>query len=192
MSLLATSAFMRSNGIDLPEKLSRTNLIQDNDFSDTCHLFILAREYDTVSSRQDAYECTFSSRRLAMDRRNAFSLLTGTALCSAFTQEAKAVQPESTPDHVKWVLQILERMERVKPGMTRSALSAVFSTEGGVSTALQSTFVSRACPYFKVDVTFRAVGRSDKDQQGRGTKIEDPHDEILSISRPYLAYMVVD
>ena len=126
------------------------------------------------------------------DRRNAFSLLTGTALCSAFTQEAKAVQPESTPDHVKWVLQILERMERVKPGMTRSALSAVFSTEGGVSTALQSTFVSRACPYFKVDVTFRAVGRSDKDQQGRGTKIEDPHDEILSISRPYLAYMVVD
>jgi len=127
-----------------------------------------------------------------MDRRNAFSLLTGTALCSAFTKQTKAVQPESTPDHVKWVLQILERTERVKPGMTRSALLTVFSTEGGISTALQGTFVSRDCPYFKVDVTFKVVGRSDKDQQGRGTKVEDPHDEVLSISRPYLAYMVVD
>jgi hypothetical protein len=83
-------------------------------------------------------------------------------------------------------------MKRVKPGMTRSDLLSVFAMEGGLSFGLQRTFVSQDCPYFKVDVTFRAVGRPDRDQEGRVTLIEDPRDEILSMSRPYLAYAVAD
>jgi hypothetical protein len=48
--------------------------------------------------------------------------------------------------------------------------------EGGLSTGLQRTFVSRDCRYFKVDVEFRAVGRPDRPR-------EDSWDIILKISR---------
>jgi hypothetical protein len=47
-------------------------------------------------------------------------------------------------------------METIKPGMTREELLKVFATEGGLSTGLNRTFVSRDCPYFKVDVEFEA------------------------------------
>jgi hypothetical protein len=133
-----------------------------------------------------------SLQRYSMDRRSALSVLTGTTLGAILIQKARAVQPASKSDHIGWVLQVLERINRVKPGMTRSDVLSVFSMEGGLSTGLQRTFVSQDCPYFKVDVAFRAVGWSDRDQEGRVTLIEDPRDEIVSISRPYLAYGVAD
>lgn len=57
--------------------------------------------------------------------------------------------------------------------MTRADLLKVFTTEGGISTGLHRTYVSRDCPFFKVDVDFRAVGRPDRDGEGRVTLIED-------------------
>jgi hypothetical protein len=45
-------------------------------------------------------------------------------------------------------------METIKTGMTRSTLLTVFTTEGGLSTVSHRTYVSRECPYFKVDVEF--------------------------------------
>jgi hypothetical protein len=57
---------------------------------------------------------------------------------------------------------------------------------------LQRTFVSRDCGYFKVDVKFRAVGGPDRDSDGRVTDIEDPRDEIVEISRPYLGFSIMD
>ena len=76
--------------------------------------------------------------------------------------------------------------------MARADLLKVFTVEGGLSTGLQRTFVSQQCPCFKVDVTSRAVGRPEKDQDGRVTLIEDQRDEIVSISKPYLAFSVLD
>jgi hypothetical protein len=76
--------------------------------------------------------------------------------------------------------------------MSRETLLRVFTTEGGLSTGLQRTFVSRDCPYFKVDVQFKAVGRSDRDSQGRVTLREDPRDLIVEISRPYVAFSIMD
>ena len=93
--------------------------------------------------------------------------------------------------HVAWVVKELKRMEAVKVGMTREDLLAVFTTEGGLSTGLQRTFVSRECEYFKVDVEFRAVGRPDRDQEGRVTVIEDGRDIIVKISRPYLQFSIL-
>ncbi|MEI9974358.1 MAG: hypothetical protein WDO73_21310 [Ignavibacteriota bacterium] len=66
-------------------------------------------------------------------------------------------------------------------GMTRHALLTVFAREGGLSTGLRRTFVSRDCPYFKVDVDFKAVGRPDRDRQGRVTLVEDDRDLIVKI-----------
>jgi hypothetical protein len=83
-------------------------------------------------------------------------------------------------------------MQKIKPGMTREAVLTLFTTEGGLSTGLQRTFVSRDCPYFKVDAEFQAVGRPSRDSEGRITLVEDRHDIIVKISRPYLGFLIAD
>jgi hypothetical protein len=127
-----------------------------------------------------------------VDRRTALSVMTSVVVGGGLLQDAGAVPPATKCDHIAWVSRVLERMKGVKRGMKRSDLLSVFTTEGGLSTGLQRTFVSQECPYFKVDVTFRAVGRPDKDREGRVTLTEGPLDEILSISPPYIAYSVTD
>jgi hypothetical protein len=91
-----------------------------------------------------------------------------------------------------WVAGVLKRLETIHPGMTRKTLLTVFETEGGLSTGLQRTFVSQDCPYFKVNVEFQAVGRPEKDVEGRVTLVEGKEDIILRISTPYLQFSVVD
>lgn len=95
-------------------------------------------------------------------------------------------------DHVAWVAEALKRMQTIKLGMTRTDLLKVFTTEGGTFTGLRRTFVSRDCPYFKVDVEFEAVGRPSRDAQGRVTIIEGGEDKIVKISKPYLQFSIVD
>jgi len=101
-------------------------------------------------------------------------------------------QEPCAQDHEAWVTRALEKMETVKPGMTRRDLLAVFTTEGGLSTGLHRTFVSRACRYFKVDVDFKAVGRPNRDKDGRVTLDEDSRDIIANVSRPYLQFSIGD
>jgi hypothetical protein len=101
-------------------------------------------------------------------------------------------QARSSVDHVSWVAEVLRRIETIKPGMTREDLLKVFTTEGGLSTGLQRTFVSRDCPYFKIDVQFKAVGRPSRDGNGRVTLEEGSQDLIVQISRPYLQFGISD
>ena len=86
----------------------------------------------------------------------------------------------------EWVVKVLTRIKSVKTGMTRKALLTLFTTEGGLSTGLQRTYVSRECPYFKVDVEFKAVGRPSRDEEGRVTLVEGDDDVIVRLSVPYL------
>jgi hypothetical protein len=102
----------------------------------------------------------------------------------------QAVRQTPSREHVEWVAQALKRMQTIKPGMTRRDLLEVFTTEGGLSTGLQRTFVNRDCPYFKVDVEFEAVGRPNRDADGRVTLVEGSQDVIVNISRPYLEFSV--
>jgi hypothetical protein len=83
-------------------------------------------------------------------------------------------------------------MEKVKVGMTRADLSKVFTKEGGLSTALNRTYVYRECPYIKVDVEFEPVGRPARDAEGRVTRIEADSDVIKKISKPYLEWSIAD
>jgi len=76
--------------------------------------------------------------------------------------------------------------------MTRKQLLKVFAEEGGLSTRLQRTYVSQECPYFKIDVEFKAVGRPNRDEEGRVTVVEDDRDIIAKVSRPYLQFSIVD
>ena len=127
-----------------------------------------------------------------MNRRNALSLFAGVAISSVSPDCPSSAQGVTEDEQVKWVGKALERMEHVKPGMKRVELLSVFTTEGGLSTGLQRTYVSRDCRYFKVDVTFRAVGRPGSGGDGRVTLAEDPRDEIVSMSRPYLEFSILD
>jgi hypothetical protein len=118
-----------------------------------------------------------------IDRRTALTaFLAGTGI---------AVQAQS-PEQTTWVANVLKRMMTIETGMTRETLRTIFTTEGGLSTGLQRTYVSQDCPYFKVDVEFDAVGRPNRDGEGRVTLIEDPRDRIVKISRPYLQFSIRD
>lgn len=116
--------------------------------------------------------------------------LLSTAFVSGRAQPPE--QPMPNPDRVTWVAQCLQHIGSIKSGMTREQLLTVFTVEGGISTGLQRTFVSQDCPYFKVDVTFRAVGRPERDSDGRVTLVEDSGDIIVSISRPYLQLGILE
>ena len=111
---------------------------------------------------------------------------------SAFVRPARSSQERTTQDHIAWVHHTLKRMETIKPGMTRFDLLKVFRTEGGLSTGLRRTFVSQDCPYFKVDVEFKAVARPESDNAGFVTLPEDNRDIIVKISKPYLQFTIAD
>ena len=119
-------------------------------------------------------------------------------LCVSFSRidgNFSKVQPSTdhtSEEHNVWVAQSLNRMESVKPGMTRAELMKIFTVEGGESTGLQRTYVYRDCPYFKVDVEFTPVGRPARDADGRVTLVESDSDIIKSTSRPYLDWSVSD
>jgi hypothetical protein len=103
-----------------------------------------------------------------------------------------AQSPQKPPGQTEWIADILKEMQKIKVGMTRADLLKVFTTEGGLSTGLNRTYVYRECSYIKVDVEFEPVGRSARDSDGRVTLVEANEDVIKKISKPYLEWMVVD
>ena len=129
-----------------------------------------------------------------MQRRSVFVLLASAAVGGAniLPASANGERGQVSQAHVAWVAEVLKRMQTIKPDMTRKNLLTVFTIEGGLATGLQRTFVSRDCPYFKIDVEFRAVGRPARDENGRVTQVEGDDDIILKISRPYLQFSVMD
>jgi hypothetical protein len=103
-------------------------------------------------------------------------------LAIAIIAIAQTTRPQASPDHTVWVADVLKRMQSIQPGMTRATLLTVFTTEGGLSTRLHRTYVSRDCRYFKVDVEFQAANAQATDGEA----------VILKISRPYLQFTIAD
>ena len=105
----------------------------------------------------------------------------------AYAQEGEGAQPPQSPEsHSDWVLKNMKRMESVKVGMTRGDLLKVFREEAGISSRQRRTYVYRACPYFKVDVEFQAIGVLEDGVP------ESEDDQIVELSKPYLDYRVAD
>ena len=86
----------------------------------------------------------------------------------------------------KWIVKVLREIIKIEPGMRRKDLLEVFTTEGGLSTRTQRTYVHIECPYIKVNVRFKAAV-DDGDSLN-----EDPDDIIESVSQPYLTWSVMD
>jgi hypothetical protein len=125
-------------------------------------------------------------------RFTSLVLAVGVAIAGSPVSGAGGQQTSGGTDHIDWVAGALTRMQTIKPGMTRKELLVVFTTEGGLSTPLKRTFVSRDCPYFKVDVELKAIGRPARDAAGRVTMVEGDRDRIVKISRPYLQFSIMD
>lgn len=83
-------------------------------------------------------------------------------------------------------------MQTIEPEMNRKQLLRVFTTEGGISTAMRRTFVSRDCPYFKVNVTFRRAAESSGGSEHPDWLKEMDDDVITTISGPYLQFSIMD
>ena len=103
-----------------------------------------------------------------------------------------SAQPARADVCAKPIGDVLTEIESIKVGMNRGQLLLVFTTEGGLSTPLQRTYVYRGCPVIKVDVEFQIVGRPERDSTGRVTVVEVDEDLIRKISRPYLAWSIMD
>lgn len=106
-----------------------------------------------------------------------------TAFLVAFAGFEVSSQPRSPQDatHEAWVLATAKEMKTITVGMTRADLLKVFTPQGGFHAGNNGTFLSRACPYFKVDVEF----------SGASTQGERNADVIAKISKPYVDDRVV-
>ena len=82
-------------------------------------------------------------------------------------------------EHTQWVSSVLAWIATIKPGMTRSDLLRVFTTEGGLSTRTHRTYVLKQCQTIKVDVEF-------------SISANEAEDKITHISKPYLDYGIYD
>ena len=111
------------------------------------------------------------------------------ALTAAFLPDQSSRRSQG---HMEWVAESLKEMQQIKVGMARADLLRVFTTEGGLSTGLNRTYVYRGCPYMKVDVEFEPVGRPARDGEGRVTPEEAGEDVVKKISKPYLDWSVLD
>lgn len=106
-------------------------------------------------------------------------LLTFSAIAQSENQQSRL---DIDREHTAWIAFTLRSIQAIKAGMTRSDLMKVFTTEGGLSTSSERTYVYRQCPYIKVDVKFSNSSHGE----------ELPTDKIVEISRPYLAWSVTD
>ena len=84
------------------------------------------------------------------------------------------------------IVEALAQCQTIKIGMTRAQLSRIFTTEGGISTAIHRIYIYIRCPYIKVDVDFKLSAPT------QGILEEKPTDTITKISKPYLDRSVID
>ena len=108
---------------------------------------------------------------------------------SASFRPTQSANPEPCAQNYEaWLKQVSEKMEAIKPGMTRWDLLKVLRTEGtprprfriggGPPQVLRESFVSQDCPYLKIDVEFESVAGLDVPNQ----------DVIVKVSKPYLQF----
>lgn len=74
------------------------------------------------------------------------------SLCASGLVKSLAFSPQDSCSEKRdeWVRDSLAKIESIRPGMTRDELMKVFRTEGGLSTGLHRTFVSRSAHISKL------------------------------------------
>ena len=117
-----------------------------------------------------------------MERLAKFGFLCLLCISAVAQTESPQNLTQIERQHTAWIADALRTIQTIKVGMTRADLTKLFTTEGGLSTTSQRTYVYRQCPYIKVDVKFATPILGE----------ELPTDTIIEVSRPYLAWSVMD
>ena len=100
--------------------------------------------------------------------------------------EAVPQGPLDAEQRTQWIVKVLHQIQTIQAGMKRRELDLLFTTEGGISTRHQRTYVLRECQYIKINIQFRSVpGPADRFEGS-------PEDVIESVSKPYLEFGHVD
>ena len=84
------------------------------------------------------------------------------------------------------ILIILNKLEKIKPGMQRSDLNGILTTEGGRSNRTDHVYVMEECMYIKVLIKFKAPTVNPESYN------EDGSDVIDSVGTPYLQFPIYD
>ena len=127
-------------------------------------------------------------RRLFIPLLLSIIVIGGSA--SLLPTQSASPQP-CAQDHVVWLTHLTEKMETIKPGMTRWDVLKIFRTDGGppirkdvgLPTLLRQTFVSQDSPYLKIDVEFEPFFRA---YGSLGLLPADNRDVIVKVSKPYV------
>ena len=127
-------------------------------------------------------------RRLFMPLLLSIIVIGGSA---SFRPTQSASPQPCAQDREVWLTHLTEKMETIKPGMTRWDVLKIFRTDGGppirkdvgLPTLLRQTFVSQDSPYFKIDVEFKPFSR---DGVYLGSFPADNRDVIVKVSKPYV------
>jgi hypothetical protein len=116
---------------------------------------------------------------------NIIVLMNGTVVQPKI-DDGKTINSETDKELTERISEALALCQTIKPGMTRAQLLKMFTTEGGISTAIHQTYVYIRCPYIKVDVDFKLS------EPKQGVLEEKPTDTVTRISRPYLDWSIKD
>lgn len=81
-------------------------------------------------------------------------------------------------------VEALRDAARIKPGMKRADLAAMFARQEGPDFIVETVYIWKSCPYIKIRVSFTL---SDPKSQK-----ESPSDIVKSVSDPYIQYPVKD
>jgi hypothetical protein len=101
---------------------------------------------------------------------------------SQLRDESVTEGPAYRQQRIDWIAKVLDRLNSIHYGMKRKDLDPILTTEGGLSTRLQRTYVFLDCKYIKVDTRFKAAGGATNSFG------ESPEDLIESVSKPYLEF----
>jgi hypothetical protein len=106
---------------------------------------------------------------------------------SQLEDESVPAGPLFDRQQTDWIAKILRQLQTIHPEMMRKELTTIVTTEGGLSTRLQQRYVSRSCPYIKVNIIFKAANQDNDPRHD-----EDPEDKVETVSRPYLDWSIAD
>lgn len=124
-----------------------------------------------------------------MTRRRIVALLLPSIITTLVNPNVRA-QSRNCESHIDWVADVLKRINTLKVGSTRNDFLKLFTPEGGLSGEQRGTFVSRDCPYFKIDVEWASNGQPhENDKQGIAKGSETV---IAKMTRPYLDFSSLD
>jgi hypothetical protein len=177
---LAVAGVVSKHEMDFPENGRRILLILHLAFEAPRSIIDRKSKTPTVALRLlDQLEQTDYGRQPNLIGNARFEIRHNTSTGQPLQLVTLPGAPVIDWEHRQWVDSVLAWIATIKPGMTRSDLLRVFTTEGGLSTRTHRTYVLTHCPIIKVDVEFSISAR-------------EAEDKITQISKPYLGYGIYD